>query len=392
MPAPFSAPRVALVHDWLVSWRGGERCLEVFAEIFPQAPIYTLVHRPGSLPPAIEARDIRTSFLQKLPLAVSRHRHYLPLMPAAVESLRLDAFDLVLSSSWCVAKGARVRPGARHVCYCHTPMRYVWDQRGEYFGPGRASLPVRAAAALAVPLLRRWDAATAGRPDRYIANSRHVAGRIRRFYGRDAEVIHPPVDCASLRVPDRPGAGGYYAMLGAFAPYKRVDLAIAAFERTGRRLLVGGGGQDEGRLRARVRPGGPVEFVGPVPQDRLAAFLGGARAFVFPGEEDFGIAPVEAQACGVPVVAFGRGGALETVVGLGDAQGRPATGLFFAEQSVDALCDALERFEKRAGEFEPAAIRRHALDFDRPRFRAEIERALGLSPPDSGAAAPTALP
>lgn len=368
-------PRVALIHDWLVGMRGAESCLEVFAEIFPDADIFTLVHRKGALSPALEARTIRTTFLQKLPFAVSHHRHYLPLMPAAIESLDLSGYDLVLSSSYCVARGVVTSPAAHHVSYCHTPMRYVWEQQHEYFGEGRASLPVRAAAILATHWLRSWDESSARRVDHYVANSHHVARRIRKRYGVEADVVHPPVDCSRFCIPEKPGDGGYYVMLTAFAPYKRVDLAIEAFQRMGKRLLIGGGGQEGAKLKKLVKPGGPVELLGPVPDAELAAFLGGAKAFVFPGEEDFGIAPVEAQACGVPVIAFGRGGALETVVGLDDASaGAPPTGLFFEEQTVEGLIDAVERFERAGAAFDPAAIRRHALGFDRPRFKETLER------------------
>jgi glycosyltransferase involved in cell wall biosynthesis len=373
---PRSRPRVALVHDWLVCVRGAERVLEVFAELLPDADLFTLVHKKGSLTPALEARRIHTSFLQRMPLGVSHYRHYLPLMPAAIESHDLSGYDFVLSSSYCVSKGVITRPDARHVSYCHTPIRYAWEQQHEYFGPGRAGPLVRAVAALATSYLRTWDEASARRVDRYVANSRHVAARVLKRYGAASEVIYPPVDCGRFRVPADPGGGGYYVMLGAFAPYKRVDLAIEAFERMGRRLLIGGGGQEAEKLRRRVRPGGPVELVGHVPDERLPEFLGRARAFVFPGEEDFGIAPVEAQACGVPILALGRGGALESVVGLDDPRGAAPTGVFFEEQSADALIEAVEFFERRSAAFDPRAIRQHALRFDRPRFVAEIRALL----------------
>lgn len=394
-----SGPRVALVHDWLVGMRGAEACLEVFAESFPDADIYTLVHRKGGLSPALESRNIRTTFLQKLPFAISHHRHFLPLMPAAIESLDLSGYDLVLSSSYCVARGVVTSPATHHVSYCHTPMRYVWEQQHEYFGEGRASLPVRAAAVFATHWLRNWDESSGRRVDHYVANSHHVARRIRKRYGVEADVVHPPVSCDRFRIPEKPGSGDYYVMLTAFAPYKRVDLAIEAFQRMGKRLLIGGGGQEGAKLRKRVKPGGPVELVGPVPDARLADFLGGAKAFIFPGEEDFGIAPVEAQACGVPVIAFGRGGALETVVGVNDptdastdAQTRAApTGLFFEEQTVESLIDAVERFEREATAFDPAAIRAHALTFDRPRFKETMER-LVLESFERGTVSPASPP
>jgi glycosyltransferase involved in cell wall biosynthesis len=378
MPSPRPAmPRVALVHEWLVTMRGAERVLEVFAEIFPDAPIFTLVHRKGALSPALESRTIHTSFLQQLPLGVSRYRHYLPLMPAAIESLDLSSYDFVLSSSFCVAKGVILRPDARHVTYCHTPMRYVWEQQAEYFGEGRASPIVRAIATLATSYLRTWDEASAGRPDHYLANSQHIARRIRKRYGAHAEVVYPPVDCTRFSLPpqkpepkDRP-----YVMLTAFAPYKRVDIAIDAFTKMGKRLLIAGGGQEGAKLRARVRPGGPVELLGEVPGSQVVDLLQRGRAFIFPGEEDFGIAPVEAQACGTPVIACGRGGALETVIGLDDPKQRSPTGVFFNEQTVDGLVSAVEEFELHEAAFSPSEIRAHALQFDRLRFK-ELMQAI----------------
>lgn len=383
-------PRVALVHDWLVGMRGAEACLEVFGEIFPDADIFTLVHKKGALSPQLESRRIHTTFLQKLPFAVSHHRHYLPLMPAAIESLDLSAYDLVLSSSYCVARGVVTSPSAHHITYCHTPMRYVWEQQHEYFGKGRASLPVRAAAVFATHWLRAWDEGSARRVDHYVANSRHVARRIRKRYGFDSDVVYPPVNCERFHLPESGSKkDDYYVMLTAFAPYKRVDLAIKAFQRMGKRLLIGGGGQEAEKLRHLIEPGGPVQLMGLVPNEDLVEFIGRAKAFIFPGEEDFGIAPVEAQACGIPVIAFGKGGALETVIGA-DAprtssrarkpKTSPApTGLFFEEQTVEALVDAVERFEAIEKDFDPHAIRQHALSFDRPRFKQEMEDLISRS-------------
>lgn len=371
----FSKPRIALVHEWLVTYRGAERVVESFAELFPDAPIFTLVHRPGSQPRSLESREIRTSFLQKLPFSTTRWRHYLPLMPAAIESLDLSSYDFVLSSSFCVAKGVITRPDATHLSYCHTPMRYVWEQQQEYFGPQRAGPVVRAVATLATSYLRTWDEASARRVDHYVANSAHVAGRIRKRYGAPAQVIHPPVDCSRFTLPDGPADSDYYVLLGAFAPYKRVDLAIEAFQRMGKRLLIGGGGQEATKLAQLLKPGSSVQLVGEVPPEKLASFLGQAKAFIFPGEEDFGIAPVEAQACGVPVIAYGRGGALETVRGLGEAGVEAPTGLFFREQSVEALIEAVQTFERHAEAFDPQRIRAHALTFDRPRFQEALRHA-----------------
>jgi glycosyltransferase involved in cell wall biosynthesis len=362
--------------------RGAERVLEVFGELFPDAPIYTLVHRKGSLSDALERREIRTSFLQHVPYGISKYRHYLPLMPAAIESLDLSGYDAVLSSTFCVAKGVITRPDARHVAYCHTPMRYVWEQQAEYFGEGRASSLVRAVATLATSYLRTWDEASARRPDHYIANSHHVARRIQKRYGAEAEVIHPPVDCSRFTPRERPCPDGYYAMMTAFAPYKRIDLAIEACTRLGRCLRIAGGGQEGDRIRQLVRPGGPVELLGELPGSQVGEFLRGARAFLFPGEEDFGIAPLEAQACGVPIIAYRRGGALETVIGLHDAKGRPPTGVFFDEQSVDGVIAGIEAFERVEAQLGPSAARKNALEFDRPRFkeamRAALARELGF--------------
>jgi glycosyltransferase involved in cell wall biosynthesis len=356
--------------------RGAERVLEVFGELFPEAPIFTLVRKKGALSEALERREIRTSFLQKLPFGVTKYRHYLPLMPAAIESLDLTGYDAILSSSFCVAKGVITRPDSRHVTYCHTPMRYVWEQQFDYFGADHASTLVRTIATAATSYLRTWDEASARRPDHYIANSHHVATRILKRYGQEAEVIHPPVDCARFEARDLPRPNGYYAMLTAFAPYKRIELAVEACQRLGRPLRIAGGGQEGDRIRRLVRPGGPVQLVGEMSGPQVAEFLNGARAFLFPGEEDFGIAPVEAQACGVPVIAYGRGGAVETIVGLRDSQGREPTGVFFGEQSVEGMIEGIEAFERVGADLSPDAARQNALRFDRPRFKEAVRAAL----------------
>ena len=359
--------RVALVHDWLTGMRGGEKCLEVFCELFPDADLFTLLHVKGKLSPVIERMAIHTSFVQRLPGVERRYRNYLPLFPRAIEQLDFSAYDLVLSSSHCVAKAATPRPGALHVCYCHTPMRYVWDLYDEYFGPRRAGWVTRVAMAALAGGLRRWDRNTARRVHRFIANSEFVAARIRRHYGREAVVINPPVDCARFSVADRPG--DYYLVAGAFAPYKRFDLAVEAFTRLGRPLKVAGGGYDDTRLRALAGPN--VEFMGRCSDEELAQLYAQCRAFIFPGQEDFGIMPLEAMASGRPVIAYGSGGALETVVGL-DQRTAPATGVFFHEQTVGSLCDAVRAFESHAGAFEPHAIRQHALAFDRAVYKRKI--------------------
>ncbi len=361
--------RVALVHDWLTGMRGGERCLEVFCEIFPDADLFTLLHVPGSVSPVIERRRIHTSFIQRLPDAARRYRSYLPLFPAAVRRLDLRGYDLVLSSSHAVAKGVRVPRGALHVCYCFTPMRYVWDLYDDYFG-ARAGRVVRAAMPAVAAALRRWDRATAAGVDHFVAISRFIAERIRRCYGRPSDVIHPPVDVARFRIDDAPG--DYYLVVSALAPYKRVDLAIEAARRRRARLLVVGTGPEERRLRALAGP--TVEFLGWRDDAEVADLYARCRALLFPSVEDFGIAPLEAMASGRPVIALGQGGALETVVPPGGAAA--PTGLLFEAQTVEALVEAMARLEAGADRFEPKALRQRAEAFDRPVFRERIEHYL----------------
>jgi glycosyltransferase involved in cell wall biosynthesis len=369
--------KVALVHDWLTGMRGGERVLEAVCPLFPEADLYTLFHLPGRVSPAIERMRIRTSWLQRLPGLAREHRYYLPLFPAAVRGFDLRGYDLILSLSHCVAKAARRPSGAVHVCYILSPMRYAWDQFEAYMAGRRASWLVRWAAARAAEGLRRWDAATAGRVDRYVAISRHVARRVERYYARVADVIYPPVDLDRFRLGT--GPGDYYLVVSALVPYKRVDLAVEAFSRLGLPLRVVGDGPEARRLRALAGPS--VAFLGWLPDPQVAEVLRDCRALVFPGEEDFGLAPLEAQACGRPVIAFGRGGVTETVVpleqaGVGGELGKGSTGLFFSEQSVDALIEAVGRFEAAADQFDPAAIRAHVLPFNRERFQRELKAYL----------------
>ncbi|MBI4567445.1 MAG: glycosyltransferase, partial [Planctomycetes bacterium] len=355
--------------------RGGEKCLEVFCRLFPDATLFTLLHVKGSVSPAIERMDIRASFIQRLPFAARRYRHYLPLFPRAVESFDLRGYDLVLSSSHCAAKGARPAAGATHVCYLFTPMRYVWDMYDDYFGRGRTGRLAGAVIALAARRLRRWDVATASRVSRFVAISRFVRERVRAFYHRDADVIYPPVNAARFRPRPgltAPGGGDYYLVVSAFAPYKRLDLALAACRRLDRRLVIVGSGQDEARLRLLAGP--RAEFLGWRGDDELAGLYAGCRALLFPGVEDFGITPLEAMASGRPVIAYGRGGARETVVDEEEAArtGAAPTGLFFREQTVDSLVEGIRAFEAREQGFDPAALRRRALEFDQPVFESRI--------------------
>lgn len=351
--------RVALIHDWLTGLRGGEKVLEALCELFPQATLFTMVHIPNSTSDIIESHSIRTAFTQRLPGVKKIYRWYLPLYPWAVESLDLEGFDLVLSSSHCVAKGATPPAGAVHICYCHTPMRYVWDRFPDYFGNG---IMARLLYGPIAGYLRRWDVASADRVHSFVANSKHVAGRIHKYYGRETEaIIYPPVD-TDVFVPGDNEPEDFYLIVSALVPYKRLDLAIDAFRRRPERLLIVGTGPEEKRLRERATPN--VQFVGSLSQKELLPLYQRCRATLLPGVEDFGIAPVESQACGRPVVAFAEGGALESVR---DEE----TGVFFAESSSEALSDAIDRVSSLRSNRK--TLRSWALRFSRQRFKTEMK-------------------
>ncbi|HEX3178554.1 MAG TPA: glycosyltransferase [Methylomirabilota bacterium] len=356
---------MALVHDWLTGMRGGERCLEVACELFPDAPLYTLLHVPGSVSPVIERRRIVTSFIQRLPDAAARYRHYLPLFPAAVRRFDLSGYDLILSMSHCAAKAVRRPAGALHLSYCFSPMRYIWDLYDDYFGR-RAPRLTRWLMPPVAAGLRAWDRRTDGVDD-FVAISRHIKDRIERVYGRHASVIYPPVDVARFR--PAPTPGDYYLVVSALVPYKRVDLAVAAANRLGRRLVIVGTGPEAQRLRAQAAP--CVEFLGWRSDAEVAALYARCRAVLFPAVEDYGIVPLEAAAAGRPTIALARGGALETMVGL-EATGASPTAVFFHEQTETALADAMLALEDAAGRFDPAAMRAHAARFDRPVFSTRL--------------------
>lgn len=352
--------RVALVHDWLTGMRGGERVLEVLVALFPEATLHTLVHVPGSVSAAIEARPIRTSFLQRLPGAPGRFRQYLPLFPLAASRWDLRGYDLVLATSHCVAHGARPPAGARHVAYVFTPMRYAWDLRADYLG--RVPAPARPAARVMLAALRRWDRRAGRRAGEVLCISHHVAGRIARAWGRPARVVYPPVRTELFRPPDpAPPPDGSFLCVSALTPYKRLDVAVDAFTRLGWPLTVIGTGPEAARLRRRAGP--TVRFLGWQDDAALRAAYARCRAFVFPGEEEFGIAPLEAMAAGRPVIAYARGALTETC-----ADG--VSGLFFQEQTPAALVDALRRFELTG--WDPDKIRAHAARFGEAAFRTEL--------------------
>ena len=349
--------RVALVHDWLTGMRGGEKVLLELCRLFPQATVHTMVWNRGSVHPEIEARIAEVSFLRKLPGVESGYRNYLPLYPAAIRLLRLPPVDLVLSTSHAVAKGVRSPRGAVHVSYIHTPMRYLWGFGGDYFRFGGAAGWKRAALAAVRPYLKRFDLRTASNPDRLLANSRTVQRRILDVWGRESQVIHPPVD-TDFFSPGEELPQDYYLVVSPFEPYKRVDLVLDAFRGLERRLVVVGGGTLERRLRGIARSN--VEFVGRVDDTRLLELYRGCRALVFPTNEDFGMTPVEAQACGRPVIAYAEGGATETV-----ADGE--SGVLFEPQTAQGLRTAIERFESLR--FDPARCRQQSLAFSVERFR-----------------------
>ncbi len=354
--------RVALVHDWLTGMRGGEKVLEAFCERFPEAPIYTIVHRPGSVSASIESHPIVTSFVQRLPGGASSYQRYLPLLPAAIERFDLRGFDLVLSTSHCVAKGARVHPGSLHLCYCHTPMRYVWPAYEEYFGDGRIGAPASWVMPVLASWLRTWDVASVPRVDSFAANSAHVAARIRRWYGRASRVIHPWVDTERFRLPVVKAQEPYDLILSALVPYKRIDVAIEAYRGRDDELVIAGSGVERERLM-RLAPRN-VRFLGWLSPEETVKLVQGCRFLLFPGEEDFGIVPVEAMACGKPVIALGRGGVLETV-----RSGE--TGIFFDEPTPAAVRTAIDR--AGAIRWDEAVIRNQAERFGRKRFEAEID-------------------
>lgn len=380
--------KIALVHDWLTGYRGGERVLRHLAQRFPDADLFTLFHTPGSVAKEIENRRITTSLLDRLPGTARHYRKLLPLFPWAIQRFDFTGYDLVLSTSHAVAKSIRVPDEVPHLDYCFTPMRYVWDQVDAYLGLGAA----RWLATPAIHALRRFDVRTSGPASvtRFVAISTDVADRIRRHYGREAKVVSPPVDVSWI-APAKAASQDYYLHVAGFVPYKRDSLVIDTFRRMPRRLIVVGDGPDRPALERRATPN--VEFVGHVDDATLADLYRGARALIYPQREDFGLIAVEAQAAGRPVIAFGAGGALDTICPLRDKTAGPAsnpedfsnetpfgsiapTGLFFHEATPQALALAIERFEKAESHFDTRQIRRWAERFSPERFDEEFDREI----------------
>lgn len=380
--------KVALVHDWLTGMRGGERCLEALCELFPDAPIYTLFYVKGSVSDTIARHPIIPSYLNAVPFAKSRYRYLLPFFPSAIQRFEFNQYDLVVSSSHCVAKGIRVPRETCHISYVHTPMRYIWDGFDTYFGSAGLWNVGRLGMGLFRARLQQWDVESNAHVSRFIANSHNVAERITRQYGRSACVVYPPVDWQAYQVSHH--HEGFFLMVTAFAPYKKVDLAIAAANELELPLKIIGQGQDEKRLKRMAGP--TVEFLGWQPDHRVRDFYSRCLAVLFPGEEDFGIVPLEAMATGKPVIAYGKGGALETIVPLNPLpkQGKNhldrgpqtrgfhsgLTGVFHYEQSVQSMIEAIQLFNRHLADFDPDAIRDHVEPFDRSHFKQQMQQVI----------------
>ncbi len=357
--------RVALVHDWLLGMRGGEKVLAAIATLYPQAEIYTLLADVRSMP-VFQKHRIHTSWLQYLPGAKSYYRKLLPWMPGAIERFRLVEFDLVISSSHCVAKGVKVPEGIPHICYCHTPMRYAWDLQDLYLE--RVPARLRGWARHELEKLQQWDRVTSHRVNRFIANGRTVQERIRRSYGRASEIIHPPVDTDFYDLNAGVSRENYYLVVSALAPNKRIDLAIEACQQLNRNLVIIGTGSEAKRLRRML--GNDKQFIGWSTNETIRHHLQRCQALLFPGEEDFGIVPVEANACGCPVIAYGVGGATETIRPLGRAD--YPTGVWFDQPTTASLIEAIQLFERHQSDIDPEVCRRSAERFSQARFTKEF--------------------
>jgi glycosyltransferase involved in cell wall biosynthesis len=364
--------RVAIVHDWLLAMRGGEKCLEVFCELFPDADLYTLIYSPDCVSPTIRSMRVHPSWMNRLPGIRTYYRYCLPLFPRIVEAFPLTGYDLILSSSHCVAKGI-LAPGALHIAYMHSPMRYIWDQYEAYFERPGALWFSKQGMALWRTYLQQWDVRSSERVDFFIANSNNVAAKIKKLYGREAIVIHPPLELGRFYMVEEQQP--YYLIVSALVPYKQIDLAIHAFNDLQLPLKIVGDGPLRKKLEKIAQPN--VEFIGWVSDDILPRLYASCQALIFPGEEDFGIVPLEAQGSGRPVIAYGRGGVLETVLSL-DSQHKDlsstytSTGVFFHESTADSLQKAVRYFQDNQHRFKPAAIRQHAARFSRERFKTQM--------------------
>jgi len=350
--------KLAIVHDWLTNMGGAEQVIINFKEIYPDAPIYTTFYNPDNLDEKLRNLDVKTSFLQRKKM-ITDHKKYFPLMPLAFELFNLKEYDVVLSSSTCCAKGVKAPKGI-HICYCNTPMRYAWEKRNDYLKDmGRIK---RAIISIFLFFMRKWDKWSSKRVDYFIGNSTAVVERIKRCYGRDAAVINPPVRCNLFNISETDG--DYYFIVSRFVPYKRFDLAVQACKELGRKLVIIGDGPERENLEKLADGSSNITFLGRQPDEVVKKYMQECKALLFPGEEDFGIVPVEAQACGRPVIAYGKGGVLDTVI-----DGK--TGVYFKEQTVESLKEAILKFENM--KFNKQEIRQHALEFDEPVFKNKIK-------------------
>ena len=385
--------RVAIVHFWYMNRTGAERVLENIAAIFPQADIFIACMNPAAVHSSLKKHKITTSFLQRFPAVTRYHRKLLPFFPFAVEQFRLDDYDLVISSEAGPAKGVLTSPSTCHICYCHTPMRYVWDMYHEYVNGKDVQGLTRWLFKITAHYMRLWDLATAARVDYFIANSNYVASRIRKFYRRDSDVIYPPVDVSAGYLAGR--TEDYYLVVGRIVDYKRFDLAVEACNRLSRKLRVVGSGP---QYRLLTKLAGPtVEFLGELSEVDKNEQYAHCRALLFPGEEDFGIVPMEAHSFGRPVIAYGRGGALETVLGFqskNDFHPEKSTGIFFGEQSVDSVVTAIQSFEAIETKFSPTFIRSQAQRFDVEEFTRQFAASVAqkLSHFHNGEPSPSIYP
>lgn len=350
--------KLAIVHDYLNQYGGAERVLEKLHDLFPEAPIYTSIYDPAAMPAEYRRWDIRTSFMQRLPGVTRNHQLFLPFYPLAFESFDLGEYEVVISNSsaWC--KGVITPPSTLHLCYCLTPMRWVWNYR-EYVQRERLGRPLRLLLPVVMNWLRLWDRVSADGVDHFATISRTVAARVAKYYRRDSRIIYPPVDTGSFHVSD--GHDDYFLVVSRLIPYKRIDLVVEAFNRLGLPLVVIGDGRDRPTLESRAKPN--IYFLGKVPDEEVRRYFSRCRAFIFPGEEDFGITPVEAQAAGRPVIAYGAGGALDTVLD-------GVTGKLFCPQTAEALADAVASFDE--ANYDPVAIRRNAERFDAASFQRQL--------------------
>jgi glycosyltransferase involved in cell wall biosynthesis len=358
--------KTAVVHDWLTGMRGGEKVLSAILELYPEADLFTLIHNSGSVSENIENRKIVTSFIDHLPFKSKHYRHYLPLFPTAIELFNFKDYDLIISTSHCVAKGVRPPPDTLHISYIHSPMRYVWDMYEDYFGSDKLNILTRMIIPPIANYLRTWDAISSNRVDHFIANSRHVARRIFKYYRRHASVIYPPVEISPISTATQ--SEDYYLVVSALVPYKRIDLAVSAFNKLDKQLLIIGDGPERSKLQKQANNN--IKFVDWLPPDQLNSYYAGCKALIFPGEEDFGIVPVEVQGFGKPVIAFSRGGALETVIGLDDKNEGQCTGIFFNRQTDQDLMGAIQQCEKK--QWNNNFIHEHAHKFSKENFKKQM--------------------